>query len=201
MNATANTREEIVDRACELLYRRGLNGFSYRDIAEQLGIKNAAIHYHFPNKSDLVKAVIEDNHQTLRKTTAEFMAYGGKAVPQLEGLFAFTLHECSTGRPVCMVGALAVDYDELPEDIKRSHDKFLQEMRTWLTRVLEVGREQKEFQFAGQPRIKAMSILATIQGARQMARAAPCNGCLQELFDQIRLDLGLHPDVAREQSH
>lgn len=191
MNAAANTRAQIIDRACQLMLQRGMNGFSYRDIAEELGIKNAAIHYHFPNKSDLVKALIEDNQQALQKSTAEFMAYGGPARPQLEGLFGYTLQQCSCGRPICMVGALSIDYDDLPEDVKRANDKFLKDSLAWLTRVLEAGREQKEFDFAGEPKIKAMTILATIQGARQMARAAQDKDLLKSLFGQIRLDLGI----------
>ena len=74
MTPTSNTRERIIDKAFQLMLQRGLNGFSYRDISEPLGVKNAAIHYHFPNKSGLVKALIHDNHDTLKKGTAEFMA-------------------------------------------------------------------------------------------------------------------------------
>ena len=62
MNQTGNTRECIIQTAHRLLLQRGINGFSYRDIAEPLGVKNAAIHYHFPSKMDLIKALIEDNY-------------------------------------------------------------------------------------------------------------------------------------------
>lgn len=190
MTQLSNTREQIVDKAFQLMLQRGLNGFSYRDISEPLGIKNAAIHYHFPNKMDLIKALIEENHHFLRESTAQFMAHGGPARPQLEGLFAYTLNQCKCGRPVCMVGALAVDYDDLPDDIKQASDKFMQDSHGWLTRVLKTGRDQKEFSFLGEPRIKAMSILATIQGARQLARV---HGMviLEALFQQIRLELGI----------
>lgn len=191
MNAATNTREQIMDRAYELMLQRGLNGFSYRDISEPLGIKNAAIHYHFPNKMDLVKALVDETIQKARRGTAEFMAYGGKARPQLEGLFAYTLHQCNCGRPICLVGSLSVAYDDLPHEIKQANDRFLQDSLKWLTKVLQVGREQGEFSFSGEPGTKAMSILAMIQGARQLARI---NGLdvLQDLFQQIRLDLGIN---------
>jgi len=190
MTQTVNTRDQIVDKAFQLMLQRGLHGFSYRDISEPLGIKNAAVHYHFPNKMDLIKTLIEENQQVLRKSTAQFMAYGGPARPQLEGLFAYTLNQCKCGRPICMVGALAVDYDELPDEVKQANDQFMKDSHAWLTRVLEIGRNQKEFEFAGKPAVKAMSILATIQGARQLARVHGTN-ILQELFQQIRLDLGI----------
>lgn len=190
MPRATDTREKIIDKAFQLMLQRGINGFSYRDISGPLGIKNAAIHYHFPNKMDLVRELIHENHQVLKRGTAEFMAYGGPARPQLEGMFAFVLHQCDCGRPICMVGALAVDYDELPDDVKRVNDRFMDDSIQWLTRVVETGREQGEFNFKGDPTAKAATILATIQGARQMARIHGLN-YLVRVFDQVRLDLGI----------
>ncbi len=190
MATAGNTREQIIDKAFQLMLQRGLNGFSYRDISEPLGVKNAAIHYHFPNKMDLIAALIEENHQVLKKATSEFMAYGGPARPQLEGLFAFTRNQCQCGRPICMVGALAIDYDDLSDDIKDANDRFLKDSLKWLSKVLETGREREEFTFEGGAERKSMSILATIQGARQMARVHGMD-ILESMFEQIRTDLGI----------
>lgn len=190
MSAVLSTRDQIMDKAFKLMLQRGLNGFSYRDISEPLGVKNAAIHYHFPSKLDLIKALIDENHQVLRKSTSEFMAYGGPARPQLEGLFAHTLNQCRNGRPICMVGALAIDYDDLTDDIKEANDRFMKDSVRWLTRVMEAGQEQGEFSFKGTPRNKAISTLATIQGARQMARIHGVDW-LENMFEQIRLELNI----------
>ena len=191
MAQVSSTRDQIIDKAFQLMLQRGLNGFSYRDISEPMGVKNAAIHYHFPNKMDLIKALIDENHQVLRRSTSEFMAYGGPARPQLEGLFAFTMNQCQCGRPICMVGALAIDYDELSEDIKNANDRFMKDSVNWLTRVMEAGRDQDEFQYNGEPVSKAVSILAMIQGARQMARVHDLD-YLEGIFEQIRNDLGIN---------
>ena len=190
MAQVSNTRDQIIDKAFQLMLQRGLNGFSYRDISGPLGVKNAAIHYHFPNKMDLIKALIDENHQVLRRSTSEFMAYGGPARPQLEGLFAFTMNQCQCGRPICMVGALAIDYDELSDDIKNANDLFIKDSVNWLTRVMEIGRDQNEFSYDGDPMSKAVSILAMIQGARQMARVHGLD-YLEQIFEQIRIDLGI----------
>lgn len=190
MAQISNTRDQIIDKAFQLMLQRGLNGFSYRDISEPLGVKNAAIHYHFPNKMDLIKALINENHQVLRRSTSEFMAYGGPARPQLEGLFHFTMNQCECGRPICMVGVLAIDYDALTDDIKEANNRFMKDSVSWLTRVMEIGREQKEFHFEGEAMSKAVSILAMIQGARQLARVHGLD-YLEKIFEQIRTDLGI----------
>lgn len=190
MKAASDTKTRIIDKASELMMQRGINGFSYRDISGPLGVKNAAIHYHFPSKHDLIRALIEEQHQVLRENTATFMAYGGSAKEQIENLFAYTLHQVTHGRPVCVVGVLAADYDEVPDDIKKANDRFTTELYAWLSRVLEVGKAQGEFDFRGEPGAKALSIGASIQGARQLCRVHGIE-YLENLFDQIRLELGI----------
>lgn len=190
MNTIANTREQIIDTAFQLLLQRGMNGFSYRDISEPLGVKNAAIHYHFPSKMHLVKALIEESQQRLRRKTSEFMAYGGPARPQLESMFQLTMKQWEEKQPVCMVGALCVDYEELASGTKSALDRFIQDTVEWFTKVLETGREQGEFHFNGSAFSKAVSILAMVQGARQLARIHGTK-ILECTFGQIRTDLGI----------
>lgn len=190
MTKVTTTKESIIDRALDLLLQRGLNGFSYRDISKHLSIKNAAIHYYFPTKMDLIKAIIEENYKIFKKGTSEFMAYGGKARPQLEGLFMYTADEYERGCPICLIGSLAIDYDDLSEDVQSANEQFINNSLRWFTRVLEVGLEQQEFRFSGTPNTKAVTILATIQGARQMARAHGLE-LLEKIFSQIRIDLGI----------
>ena len=53
------TAEKIVDLAESYMQSRGFNGFSFRDIQNELGIKTASIHYHFKTKQDLAQTVFE----------------------------------------------------------------------------------------------------------------------------------------------
>lgn len=188
MTPITDTRELIMDKATELLMQRGFNGFSYRDISSHLGMKNAAIHYHFPSKTDLALALVDEYQQTLRGNTSSFMAYGGPATPQLEGLFLFTRNQVANGRCICPMGAFAVDFDDLPEEVKLATERFMKDSIKWLTQVLEAGREQNEFVFEGESKQKAIGILATLQGARQMARVGN-TGILDGVVDQIRNEI------------
>jgi AcrR family transcriptional regulator len=55
----ANSKRTILNMAEDLLQYKGFNGFSYANIASELGVKNAAIHYHFPTKEAMGVAVIK----------------------------------------------------------------------------------------------------------------------------------------------
>ena len=45
--------DEILEVGQELIQTVGYDGFSYRDIADRVGIKSASVHYYFPAKTDL----------------------------------------------------------------------------------------------------------------------------------------------------
>ena len=52
----ANTILDIAERR---MRQTGYNAVSYRDIASEIGIKSASLHYHFPKKEDLGIALVE----------------------------------------------------------------------------------------------------------------------------------------------
>lgn len=46
-----DTKTQILDVAQDLIQRLGVNGMSYQDISEVVGIRKASIHTHFPKKT------------------------------------------------------------------------------------------------------------------------------------------------------
>ena len=48
---------QILDIAERRMRQTGYNAVSYRDIAAEMGIKSASLHYHFPKKEDLGAAL------------------------------------------------------------------------------------------------------------------------------------------------
>ncbi len=52
------TATRILDVAERLVQTRGFNGFSYADIAAELHITKASLHYHFASKAELGEALI-----------------------------------------------------------------------------------------------------------------------------------------------
>src|SRR5690348_14354670 len=56
--AQAPTASRVLDVAERLVQVRGFNGFSYADIAAELQITKASLHYHFATKADLGEALI-----------------------------------------------------------------------------------------------------------------------------------------------
>jgi len=54
----SDTKAAIINAAERRIQRGGFGGFSFREIAADVGVKSSSVHYHFPTKDDLAAAVI-----------------------------------------------------------------------------------------------------------------------------------------------
>ncbi len=51
--------QEIVTAAFDLVAQKGLEGLRVREVADQVGINNATLHYYFRNKQVLIEAILQ----------------------------------------------------------------------------------------------------------------------------------------------
>ncbi|HEX4896071.1 MAG TPA: TetR/AcrR family transcriptional regulator [Solimonas sp.] len=182
-----DTREEILNCAEELLQRRGFNGFAYQHIAVQLGIRNAAIHYHFPAKEDLGIALVQRYRDRFRAWSLALQPQDPWS--QLRAYFAtYTDHLEAEECRLCPGGALAAEFGTLPEPMRLEARLLMREIYEWLIAVLERGRREGALQFNGGAEDKAVEIGAALQGGLQIARLAGADR-FHQLLDQLALEL------------
>ena len=78
------TRDRILAVALDLFSRRGYEGTSIRDIAEQMELTKAAVYYHFPSKEDLLSDVLSPAMARVDRVLEEHEstgdAVGGRAL-------------------------------------------------------------------------------------------------------------------------
>jgi len=195
MAAKGDTKQAILDRAADLLQERGFNAFSYKDISTHLGIKNAAVHYHFPTKSDLGAALMRRYRERFDGWVAELeVRHPGDPVKKLEGYMAVPLSYLRNGGKVCPIGVVEAEFDAIPEAMREETKAFDLRSRAWLADVLEEGRENGTFRFEGPAADKALLITAAMQGALQVARAGGVRLFFVALR-QIKRDLGVEASV------
>ena len=183
-----DTRTRILDLAEGLLLERGFNAFSYQHLAKALGVKPAAIHYHYPSKDDLGTALVARQLRRLRKWRDLPRVAELPPSEQLESLFAVYDTHLGQDRRVCLFGALAADFRTLPAPMQAELRTFNRELTEWLAQVLAVGRATGALRFVGRPAAKAVQVLTTLAGALQVARVHD-EIPFQVIMGQLRLEL------------
>lgn len=166
---TETTRTQIIQHAERLVQERGCNGFSYRDLAALIGIKTSSIHYHFPQKEDLLLAVAQQYH-TRWQTAMQTIDVGLSADAKLRAYIdAHQRAFCDTER-ICLATALAADVASLPAGVRQSVQDFYRANEDWLARVLEQGIREGSLRVPGDLRTAARSMFAALQGSLVSAR-------------------------------
>ncbi|UYZ63710.1 TetR/AcrR family transcriptional regulator [Hymenobacter weizhouensis] len=186
--AAPDTRTRILDLAEQLLLARGFNAFSYQHIAKELGVKPAAVHYHYPGKEDLGAAIIQRQRGRLRKWRGLPRLTELPPAAQLESLFDVYRTHLRQEQRVCLFGALAAEFRTLPAAMQRELRLFNQELTEWLAEVLAAGRAAGTLVFRGEPLAKAAQVLTTLAGALQVARVHD-ERQFHVVFEQLRSEL------------
>lgn len=115
------TRDQIMDAAELRIRNAGYGGFSFRDIAADVGIKSASVHHHFPTKADLAAAVAR--RYTDRLMEAVLAAPERGRVHLWRDIFRRALRD--DGR-MCLCGILGAESGGLPPTVSAEAKRFFQ---------------------------------------------------------------------------
>lgn len=188
MTKNQGSDEHILTVAERLIQSRGYNAFSYRDIAEEVQIKTSSIHYYFPAKADLGKAVVQRHLEGLAETLKplledEKLSFAKKLGQVIDTLVAKTYGD---HQKMCLGGMLAADALTLPEPIKKEVRHFFTRIAQWFRQMLTEAVERKEIQLEKRNiAAEAAFILALFEGSLLLARLYKDEGYLAAARRQI----------------
>jgi TetR/AcrR family transcriptional repressor of nem operon len=169
-HANTDTPSQILDVAERLAQIRGFNGFSYADVAAELQITKAALHYHFASKAELGEALMGRYTDRFADALAAVDATVRDAPAKLDAYAALYLDVLRNQR-MCLCGMLAAEYQTLPGRMQQAVIRFLDDNEAWLTDVLERGRRDGSLSFTGPAREAAQMIVSGLEGAMLLARS------------------------------
>jgi TetR/AcrR family transcriptional repressor of nem operon len=167
--ADTGTAERILDVAEALVQSRGFNGFSYADVAEELQITKAGLHYHFPGKGELGDALIERYAARFAEALVAVDRDEPDAPAKLRA-YARLYADVFRDDRMCLCGMLAADYATLPDPMRERVVRFFDDNERWLARVLEAGRRDGTLRFQGSARAVARTLVGGLEGAMLVAR-------------------------------
>jgi TetR/AcrR family transcriptional regulator, transcriptional repressor for nem operon len=165
-----DTAQRVLEVAATLVQTRGFNGFSYADVAAELSITKASLHYHFSTKAELGRVLVERYAQGF---ALALEAIDRDAADELDKLrrYAAVYDGVLQQGKMCLCGMLAAEYGTLPEPMQQALTRFFDLNEAWLAGVLERGRRRGALAYAGAPREVARLLVGSLEGAMMLARS------------------------------
>jgi TetR/AcrR family transcriptional repressor of nem operon len=178
----SDTRERIMAAARLTVQDRGYSGLSFRDLAADVGIKSASIHYYFPSKGALGGALADRYTSDFAEYLDDLIAEGldpETCLARYTDVFGNTLRNDNR---MCLAGILAAEHKELPDEVRDGVVKFGTMNEDWIARVLaNAGSTDTK-----QNQRRARAIFAAIEGAQLVARSRGDVGVYDEIIATYR---------------
>lgn len=171
MEITA-TQQKILKTAESLIQKRGYNGFSYKDLAEIVGIKTSSIHYHYATKEKLACAVIIWQLENLTLILNEIKSDNALTAKSKVLKFFDTIISSTYAddMKMCLGGMFASDSLLLPESVLLEARAFFDYLSKWIKDVLTEGKKEGEIKEIGSADEYSKYLLSQIEGALLLSR-------------------------------
>ena len=175
---STDTVDRILNSAEAQARIGGYNGFSFREIAKEIGIKSASIHYHFPTKEDLSTALVHRYASRFMEQIEQIDATQEISV-QLEGYIDAFRQALERDQKMCLCGVLGAQSDVLPIGLRDAVADFFRANLAWLTARLQAVRVPEA------PR-KAAHLLATVEGALLLGKSLDSTAVFDDCVYTVR---------------
>lgn len=167
----SETSQKILAVAEDIVRNRGYSAFSYADISQQVGIRKASIHYHFPTKDALVRELVQRYREGMARQ-CHWIATSNASLSQQLIQFANLYRQGMAQDQICMCAMLSADFAILPEPIQAEIQAFFRETVAWLTALLQQGQDAQIWDCKPSVEQEAQGLIAMLQGAQLLARSA-----------------------------
>lgn len=168
-----DTKTQIMDIAENAIRSGGFGAFSFRVIADQLGIKSSSVHYHFRSKDDLGTAVAKRYRQRFLEALGDPEAED--SLRRFADLFV-TAFEAND--QVCLCGVLAGESGSLADPIREELLVFSTECRAWLTTAFESGGQTNAER-------RALTLFSALEGAMIFASVSGDSKEIKAVADEL----------------
>lgn len=167
-------REKILDVGEAMVQQRGMNGVSFREIADAIGVKSASIHYHFPSKDDFALALTERYSKRFLVAGQEIAKQDGTIASKVSAYAELFLKAFLDDGKMCLCGILAAEASVMPEAVRHAIGAFFTANMDLLTGLLGSKSE-------------ARFVVTSLEGAMLLARAEGSPVHLQEVAQDLAL--------------
>lgn len=179
-----NRKLQIIELALKKIQEKGFSAFSYDDLAKELGVTKASIHYHFEKKGDLGIAVCERIQNGLEGayTTIKEAAINAEEKP-----FAFILQRVKFLEQdgVCPISALQADYNDLPLQMQEKIQQLSQMEIDCFVDLLKDAKQKGSLQTTDDLEALAIMLIASTKGALQYKRVLG-ESFFTKMLDQLK---------------
>ncbi len=180
-------RDELVLAAYRRIADAGFEGLRTRDVAAEVGVNIATLHYYFPTKEALIRGVVGHAMGRFRTAFAPGSRPGEQLAAQFKGIRRLATHEPEL---FVVMGELALRSSRDPAIAAI----FSETIRAWHETLVTLVRHAQNEGFVAKgldPETTASLVIATLSGLFMVPVASPAADRVDKALHQLEGLLGL----------
>jgi len=180
-------RDELVLAAYRRIAEAGFEGLRTRDVAAEVGVNIATLHYYFPTKEALIRGVVGHAMGRFRTAFAPGSRPGEQLAAQFKGIRRLATHEPEL---FVVMGELALRSSRDPAIAAI----FSETIRAWHETLVTLVRHAQNEGFVAKgldPETTASLVIATLSGLFMVPVASPAADRVDKALHQLEGLLGL----------
>ena len=161
-------RQEITQFALEETQKNSFEKMSMQSLADKFGVKKASFYYHFPSKNALAIAVVNEAKQRLEQYFEQFLEHS--ISQQLDAYIRVFSVYMQPIEQLCPGVGFITTWSSQPDEVKDAVSALYQTHQHHLTKLIDMGKTQGEFNTQEGTTVLAESIFCLLQGSLLTAR-------------------------------
>ena len=177
--AGPSTVEKLLDAAETRMRSGGFHAVSFRDLAEDLSIKSASVHYYYRHKEDLGAAVVARYSESFISSLNAALGDRDGAKTRLSVVCEAFKTALAEKDQICLCGVMGAEALGLPDPVREQVALFLRGVTNWIAE----GFVQDNFSDAN---ARALTILSALEGGMILAVSLGDNDVLDAVAGQLK---------------
>ncbi len=177
-------REEVLDKAMQLLWERGIEATSIQDLVDHMGIGRASMYDTFGSKEALVFEAMDCYVEHMKQEVFGALEQPGPARVVIRNLFLSLLERGFAGNTKsCLMAKSAMMSGRENAEIMNRVCEFMHLVEDALHTVLVRGRKEGDFDQSKNPRAIARFLTNSMQGISITAHSRAERDALEDVVE------------------
>lgn len=181
MKSPQATREQLLQAAFDVIYRKGFKAASLTDILKETPLTKGALYHHFPNKKALGLSLLDSVEAAIERFWLKPLAICFDPLDCLQTTLTSAIDQLSDNELVlgCPLNNLAQEMSALDEDFRLRVDAIYTRWQRGIEKALRRGQQQNLVSKEADAKAAAVFYVAALAGGRGLAKTTRSADWLQ----------------------
>lgn len=136
-------QNEIIEASIDLIFRKGIQGLTIKNLSKEIGISEPAIYRHYENKIDILNSILNFFHDNVREILQSEAHTTGNSISKLSNIFHLFIDRFSN-EPQLLAVIFSEELFRNESTLSNRVASIMQQNIQMITSIVQTGQQNGE---------------------------------------------------------